>query len=139
MNKEKTVTPYNGYLMLSIFFVLLLSTIGAGIFNAIPLVIIFGIFLFFIPGGLFIVNPNSSKVLLLFGAYKGSVKQNGFYWINPFYKRIGISLRARNFESDKIKASCLLLGKSKPKNFTILSRYLLKFDLWQSITPFDIF
>ena len=105
MNKEKTITPYNGYLMLSIFFVLLLSTVGAGIFNAIPLIIIFTLFLVFIPGGLFIVNPNSSKVLLLLGAYKGTVKQNGFFWINPFYKRIEFSLRARNFESDKIKVN----------------------------------
>ncbi|MBN1158339.1 MAG: SPFH domain-containing protein [Bacteroidales bacterium] len=105
MKNERTVTPYNGYLMLSIFLVLILAAIGAGIFNSIALIIIFTVFLVFIPGGLFIVNPNSSKVLLLFGAYKGSVKQNGFYWINPFYKRIGLSLRARNFESDKIKVN----------------------------------
>ncbi|MBN2480645.1 MAG: SPFH domain-containing protein [Bacteroidales bacterium] len=105
MKNERTVTPYNGYLMLSIFFVSLLAAVGAGIFNSVTLVVIFTLFLVFIPCGLFIVNPNSSKVLLLFGAYKGSVKQNGFYWINPFYKRIGISLRARNFESDKIKVN----------------------------------
>ena len=105
MNHEKTVTPYNGYLMASIFLVLLLSTIGAGIFNAVPLIVIFALLLVFLPFGLFIVNPNSSKVLLLFGAYKGTVKQNGFYWINPFYRRIMISLRARNFESEKIKVN----------------------------------
>ncbi len=105
MKNEKIVTPYNGYLMVSILFVLLLAAITAGIFNVIILIVIFIIFFVFISGGLFIIYPNSSKVLLLFGAYKGSVKQNGFYWINPFYKRIGISLRARNFESDKIKVN----------------------------------
>lgn len=105
MKNEKTATPYNGYLMLAILLVLLLATISAGIFGAVPFVVVFAILLVFIPGGLFVVNPNSSKVLLLFGAYKGTVKQNGFYWINPFYKRIEISLRARNFESDKIKVN----------------------------------
>lgn len=105
MKNEKIVTPYNGYLMVSILFVLILAAITAGFFNVTVLIIIFIVFFIFISGGLFIVNPNSSKVLLLFGAYKGSVKQNGFYWINPFYKRIGISLRARNFESDKIKVN----------------------------------
>lgn len=105
MKSEKIVTPYNGYLMVSILFVLLLAAITAGIFNATVLIVTFITFFVSISGGLFIVNPNSSKVLLLFGAYKGSVKQNGFYWINPFYKRIGISLRARNFESDKIKVN----------------------------------
>ena len=105
MKNESTATPYNGYLMLSIMLALLLATIGAGIFGAVPIVVLFALLLGFIPAGLFVVNPNSSKVLLLFGAYRGTVKQNGFYWINPFIKRIEISLRARNFESDKIKVN----------------------------------
>jgi hypothetical protein len=41
----------------------------------------------------------------LFGEYKGSVKQNGLFWINPLYNRTSLSLRARNFESEKIKVN----------------------------------
>jgi regulator of protease activity HflC (stomatin/prohibitin superfamily) len=55
--------------------------------------------------GFFIVNPNSSKVLVLFGAYKGTVKDNGFFWANPFYTREKISLRARNFDSERVKVN----------------------------------
>jgi regulator of protease activity HflC (stomatin/prohibitin superfamily) len=61
--------------------------------------------LILITKGLIVVSPNSSKVLLLFGDYKGSVNQNGLFWINPFYTRTSLSLRARNFESDKIKVN----------------------------------
>lgn len=56
-------------------------------------------------GGFFYINPNGSRVLTLFGDYKGSVKKNGFYWVNPFYSRMAISLRARNFESERVKVN----------------------------------
>lgn len=56
--------------------------------------------------GFFIVEPNDSRVLLFFGTYKGTVKENGFYWVNPFYsKRKKITLKARNFESDRLKVN----------------------------------
>ena len=55
--------------------------------------------------GLVVISPNSSKVLLLFGNYQGSVKQNGLFWINQLYTRSSLSLRARNFESEKIKVN----------------------------------
>jgi len=43
--------------------------------------------------------------MVLFGAYKGTVKENGFYWANPFFSRQKISLRARNFDSERIKVN----------------------------------
>jgi regulator of protease activity HflC (stomatin/prohibitin superfamily) len=55
--------------------------------------------------GLLVVNPNQAAVLLLFGRYAGTVKQNGFFWVNPFYKRAMISLRVRNHESAKLKVN----------------------------------
>jgi len=57
--------------------------------------------------GLIIVNPNEAKVLLLFGAYKGTVKQSGWYWVNPFYAKHRISLRVRNFETERLKVNDL--------------------------------
>ena len=55
--------------------------------------------------GFFVVNPNDARVLLLFGDYKGSVKSAGFKWANPLYKKRRISLRVRNFESQKLKVN----------------------------------
>jgi regulator of protease activity HflC (stomatin/prohibitin superfamily) len=55
--------------------------------------------------GFFVVNPNEAAVLLLFGNYRGSVKDNGFWWTNPFTRRVRISLRARNFNSEKLKVN----------------------------------
>jgi len=49
--------------------------------------------------GFMAVAPNQSRVLLLFGSYKGSVKASGFYWVNPFYSKKKLSLRIRNFET----------------------------------------
>ena len=45
------------------------------------------------------VAPNQARVLLLFGEYKGSVKESGFYWVNPFFSKKKVSLRVRNFET----------------------------------------
>jgi regulator of protease activity HflC (stomatin/prohibitin superfamily) len=57
--------------------------------------------------GLTLVNPNQSKVVVLFGNYKGTLRKHGFYWVNPFSVRRPISLRAHNFNSDKLKVNDL--------------------------------
>jgi len=105
MKTEKTIQPISGYVMVAIEIVLLASLILAGLNQIVWLIIVLSILIGFISPGYFIVNPNSSKVLLLFGAYSGSVKKYGFFWMVPFYIRKEISLRARNFESDKIKVN----------------------------------
>src|SRR5258706_12803320 len=55
--------------------------------------------------GLTVVNPNRAKVMTLFGSYTGSLKQPGFYWVNPLTSRKNVSLRVRNFESGKLKVN----------------------------------
>lgn len=55
--------------------------------------------------GLFTVQPNQTRVLLFFGKYKGTVKKDGFFWLNPFYTKKKVSLRARNLESQIIKVN----------------------------------
>jgi regulator of protease activity HflC (stomatin/prohibitin superfamily) len=55
--------------------------------------------------GLTVVNPNEAKVLTLFGVYKGSIKEPGFWWVNPLTNRRRVSLRVRNFESGKLKVN----------------------------------
>lgn len=55
--------------------------------------------------GYVVVNPNKAVVLVLFGAYKGSIVKNGFHWVNPFLVKNKISLRAANLESKPIKVN----------------------------------
>src|SRR5690242_4323913 len=64
-----------------------------------------GIAWFFLLGGFFIVEPNGSKVLILFGRYKGTVKDNGFFWANPFMVKRPVSLRARTLNGEKLKVN----------------------------------
>lgn len=59
----------------------------------------------FVAAGLFVVQPNQAAVLIFFGKYTGSVKANGFWWVNPFTVRRKISLRARNLNGDKLKVN----------------------------------
>lgn len=59
----------------------------------------------FLLAGLFMVNPNEGKVLQLFGAYRGTAKEQGLRWANPFYTKKKVSLRVRNFESSHLKVN----------------------------------
>ena len=71
--------------------------------------ILTGVFLFFIYildlVGFMIVQPNESRVLTFFGKYSGTVKQNGFFWVNPFYSKEKLSLRAKNMDVEPIKVN----------------------------------
>jgi regulator of protease activity HflC (stomatin/prohibitin superfamily) len=64
-----------------------------------------GLVLAFFAFGFFINNPNESKVLILFGEYKGTVKDFGFFWANPFYIKKNVSLRARNLNGSQLKVN----------------------------------
>ncbi len=61
----------------------------------------------FVVAGLYMVQPNQGKVLQLFGEYKGTDRTPGLRWANPFFSKQGVSLRVRNFESDKLKVNDL--------------------------------
>lgn len=107
MEKELKLST-NGFLHLFIALVLLLSPLGL-IFNhdgwVIPTLIFLSFFGIFWASGLFIVQPKQTKVLVFFGKYQGTVKGNGFFWLNPFYIKKKVSLRVRNLESDVIKVN----------------------------------
>jgi len=62
---------------------------------------------FFVFGGLFVINPNESVALLLFGSYKGTSKDNGLRWTSPFYSKLKVSLKARNLNGDRLKVNDL--------------------------------
>ncbi len=105
MQKEKTIQPLSGYLMLTaVLAILAISLYGLIALKILWSLVLLGFWILLLPG-FFFITPNSSMVLVLFGEYKGTVKQNGFYWVNPFFTKKNISLRARNFDSEKIKVN----------------------------------
>lgn len=59
----------------------------------------------FLLKGFVIIQPNEARVLTFFGKYSGTVKEDGFFWVNPFAKKEKVSLRIRNFESSKLKVN----------------------------------
>ncbi|AFH47915.1 Membrane protease [Ignavibacterium album JCM 16511] len=111
---EKKVNKINGFLMLLV----LLGSIALEIYllvsgirtNNAPILWIFIpmlIVIILIASGFIVVQPNDSRVLILFGKYTGTVRESGFWWVNPFTVRKKVSLRIRNFNSQKIKVNDL--------------------------------
>lgn len=122
MSKETLVKPGTGWGML-IFNILM--------FAAVPYVFVQGILIFeaahgepvlggflgvfgamfllvlaiLVAKGFFILQPNEAAALVLFGSYKGTVKDNGFWWVNPFITKRRISMRAHNLNGDRLKVN----------------------------------
>jgi regulator of protease activity HflC (stomatin/prohibitin superfamily) len=134
MTQEKVFRATSGWTMLVVSIGFLLLGIGGfigGINGKDALLIPLGVLMVLTSiicfCGFFTLQPNEAKVLILFGEYKGVVRESGFYWASPFYSRsrggsyvkegntakyvngesMTISLRARNFESQKIKVNDL--------------------------------
>src|SRR5690606_21853148 len=106
MNTEKNIEPINGYFaIIAIAVIVVLGIVSLSSPNAPIYELLLVPLLLLMVKGLVIVRPNSAQVLVLFGEYKGTISTNGFFWINPFYERTKISLKARNFESEKIKVN----------------------------------
>lgn len=104
MLTDKIVKPGSGYLWLMILAILTAANVWL-VAEVHPVWSVAFIIPFLVLFGFFIVNPNDSKVLVLFGKYVGTVRENGFYWANPFYTKKKITLRVRNIEGDKIKVN----------------------------------
>lgn len=109
MTDEKIYNPVSGWFPLAMCLGGLVCGIilfATGAINESGPVIILGVLL--VPAsfiGLFgcmAIAPNQARVLLLFGEYKGSVMQSGFFWVNPFFSKKKISLRIRNFETGSV-------------------------------------
>lgn len=105
MEQEKIITPANGYLMLFIFILMFFGSITT-IFITKSFFFIIPVFIaILISAGFIMVQPNNSRILLLFGKYVGTINKNGFYWVIPFYTKKKISLRASNFDSERLKVN----------------------------------
>jgi regulator of protease activity HflC (stomatin/prohibitin superfamily) len=112
MTTEKQVSQFGGWGVLVILIVVLAGAglgLVAGIRNARPALIVSSVAVLVVSvvclAGFFTVEPNQGMVLLLFGKYVGTERTMGFRWSNPFYSRHRISLRARNFDGEKLKVN----------------------------------
>lgn len=109
MSSEKFVKGSSGYLGVLVSFILILAPLVSEAFPDYPVVLGIGVLIslfgFFGFAGLITVNPNESRVLVLFGKYVGTLKNNGFFWVNPLYTKKKFSLRARNIDSQAIKVN----------------------------------
>lgn len=107
MKKEFEFKALNGYVMIAIWLILCIGSVLGLVFSPDYLFVFIPVLCIsiFCMVGLAVVNPNESLVLVLFGNYKGTIKENGFFWFNPLMMRKKISLRARNFDSQPIKVN----------------------------------
>ena len=51
------------------------------------------------------IEPNEARVMVFFGKYKGTIKENGYFWVNPLYAKNRMTLRARNLDVEPIKVN----------------------------------
>ncbi len=106
--EEIQFSSVNGYLALLVA-VLSLAFAAAAFAQVIPLNPLWGIVGFvafaFIAKGLYMLQPNQSALMLLFGAYRGTDYSTGLRWANPFLSRQKVSLRLRNFNSQQLKVN----------------------------------
>jgi len=115
MIREVERRGLSGWLMLPLLLVLLLVVPAVGLLAVANGVEVAGILfivllepiLLVCLAGFFIVNPNEGRVLQFFGSYRGTVKTPGLRWANPLYSKRHISLRIRNFESQRLKVNDL--------------------------------
>ncbi len=122
MNREKRVQVADGWLVLPVTILIFAAAIGllvgfivsavhaergGGLPNFWLLLaagIVLGVGLFSC-WGYFTLQPNEARVLILFGAYQGTVRDSGWHWTNPLNTKLRVSLRARNFESGRLKVN----------------------------------
>jgi regulator of protease activity HflC (stomatin/prohibitin superfamily) len=90
--------------------VLFIWTVSANISSALIVVLIISYVVLFLVncimwGGFFQNEPNEARVMIFFGEYEGTVKDNGYFWVNPFYTKKKLTLRARNLDAEPIKVN----------------------------------
>ena len=112
--RERAASVVGGFPMLGLCVLTFLSGIGlavAGAEGRTAVVPLLGGLLMIVGSvlalGLFSVQPNQARVVVFLGSYAGSVRNAGYWWTNPFATRKPISLRVRNFHSDKLKVNDL--------------------------------
>ncbi len=135
MKQEYSVEPLSGYVALLMAALVLGGAIAGFAYEIIWLGVLMTILFVLIVMGFTVVYPNGSCVMVLFGAYMGTIRDNGFFWVNPFYTKRKISLRARNFDSEPIKVNDKI-GNPIKIGFVLVWRVL---DTYKAVFDVDDF
>lgn len=108
LEKDFKGTKISGFLALFIIIVVLAASIWSFSLGYIPLVFIAVccmVLCSLAVLGFMVVEPNEARVMVFFGKYKGTITDNGFLWVNPFYYKKKLTLRARNLDVPPIKVN----------------------------------
>ena len=109
--EERLASTSNGYVYVAAGILLLLLAIGLLALRPVglmvPLVVLAFLLMIWCLAGLYMLQPNQAALLLLFGSYRGTDRERGLRWSNPFYSKSKISVRAHNFNSEKLKVNDL--------------------------------
>ncbi len=105
MKNEKDISAIDGYVAAILIPIIAIGSFALFVETQVILFLFTLIIAVVSARGLILVNPNSSRVFLLFGKYMGSIKKNGLFWTNPLYSNRTISLRASNFDSERLKVN----------------------------------
>lgn len=112
MLNERVIRGFSGWIMLLLLLLvlgvsipLLITSIRTGELAMVIACILILIVDIICWGGLTVINPNEAKVIQLFGRYQGTIKETGLRWVNPLTSRRTVSLRVRNFESNRLKVN----------------------------------
>ena len=107
--EERSAATSSGFVYISIGLVVLLIAVGLMAMRPMRPTIAFLVaavlLAFWCLGGLYMLQPNQAALLLLFGSYRGTDRERGLRWANPFYSKTKISVRAHNFNSEKLKVN----------------------------------
>ncbi|HEU4692188.1 MAG TPA: SPFH domain-containing protein, partial [Vicinamibacterales bacterium] len=103
--EEVEFKSMSGYTALVLMFLSLLA-IPFGFIARMPVISILAVILFIVLlKGIYMLQPNQSALLMLFGDYRGTDYSTGLRWANPFFNKNKVSLRLRNFNSEKLKVN----------------------------------
>src|SRR5262245_34411272 len=105
---ETTFTPLSAWPIVALHLFLVVASLALAVptygvvfaVTALPFVLLFP--------GYFVVSPNDSRALVLFGRYRGTVRNEGFFWTNPFTVKKKVSLKAHNLNGERLKVNDLL-------------------------------
>lgn len=110
--KEFTGFRMNGFIMLLMHLliipaIIILTAVYCGhiLGVIIPVAVVFGLFWFIALFGYMQLEPNESRVMVFFGKYDGTFNNTGFFWVNPFFTKKRLSMRARNLDVEPIKVN----------------------------------
>lgn len=98
----------NGFLALFLHLVVLTAVIVFGFIISVPTLILslcLTVVWFILFAGYMQLEPNEARAMVFFGKYKGTFKETGFFWVNPFLDKKKLSLRARNLDVEPIKVN----------------------------------